>query len=345
MSSDVSKPAPAAQPRRGEEPMYELIELFFFAYRDFVGDADRLLEAYGFGRAHHRVLYFVSRRPGLTIAELLEILRITKQSLNRVLRELVDKNFVEIRAGALDRRRRQLYATPDGERLALRLAMVQTRRFALALEQMGDWGLPVGASLSQGDDRSPEGVERPRRPARAGETGRSGAVSSTPTFRCQDDAAHVLVVDDDRRLRALLSSYLVKHGHRVTVAPTAAKARAFLEGLAFDIIVLDVMMPVENGFDFAADLRERSQVPILMLTARGEPQDRVRGLEIGVDDYLAKPFEPRELLLRIGSVLRRTRAAPAGRPRDHGRSLRTLRILARARRTARRRRADPHYRA
>ena len=75
--------------------MYELIELFFFAYRDFVGDADRLLEAYGFGRAHHRVLYFVSRQPGLTIAELLEILRITKQSLNRVLRELVDKNFIE----------------------------------------------------------------------------------------------------------------------------------------------------------------------------------------------------------------------------------------------------------
>jgi DNA-binding MarR family transcriptional regulator len=142
MASDVSKSDPPRQPRRGEEPMYELIEQFFFAYRDFVGDADRLLEAYGFGRAHHRVLYFVSRRPGLTIAELLEILRITKQSLNRVLRELVDKNFVEIQAGALDRRRRQLYATPDGERLALKLALVQTRRFALALEQLGDWGLP-----------------------------------------------------------------------------------------------------------------------------------------------------------------------------------------------------------
>jgi DNA-binding MarR family transcriptional regulator len=142
MASDVYKPAPSLQPRRSEEPMYDLIEQFFFAYRDFVGDADRLLEAYGFGRAHHRVLYFVSRRPGLTIAELLEILRITKQSLNRVLRELVDKNFIEIQAGTLDRRRRQLYATQDGERLALKLALVQTRRFALALEQMGDWGLP-----------------------------------------------------------------------------------------------------------------------------------------------------------------------------------------------------------
>ena len=167
-------------------------------------------------------------------------------------------------------------------------------------------------------------------------------MNSTPTS-FQDDAAHVLVVDDDRRLRALLSSYLVKHGHRVTVAPTAAKARAFLDGLAFDIIVLDVMMPVENGFDFAADLRGRSQVPILMLTARGEPQDRVRGLEIGVDDYLAKPFEPRELLLRIGSVLRRTRAPPAGSAGDQRRSLRTLRVLARARRTARWRRSGPHH--
>ena len=129
----------------------------------------------------------------------------------------------------------------------------------------------------------------------------------------EDDAAHVLVVDDDKRLRALLSSYLAKHGHRVTVAASAAEARAFLDGLAFDIIVLDVMMPGENGLDFAADLRQRSNVPILMLTARGEPQDRVLGLEIGVDDYLAKPFDPRELLLRIGSVLRRTRAAPPGK--------------------------------
>jgi two-component system phosphate regulon response regulator OmpR len=140
-------------------------------------------------------------------------------------------------------------------------------------------------------------------------------VSETPLTATppEDDAQHVLVVDDDRRLRALLSSYLTKNGYRVTVAATAAEARAFLDGLAFDIIVLDVMMPGESGFDFATDLRERSEVPILMLTARGEPQDRVKGLEIGVDDYLSKPFEPRELLLRIGSVLRRARAAPIGK--------------------------------
>lgn len=124
-----------------DQPMYGLIELFFFAYRDFVGDADRLLQAYGFGRAHHRVLYFVSRRPGLTIAELLEILQITKQSLSRVLRELIDKDFVQAREGAPDRRRRQLYATSEGERLALRLAQVQTQRFARAQEAIGGSGL------------------------------------------------------------------------------------------------------------------------------------------------------------------------------------------------------------
>ena len=139
-------------------------------------------------------------------------------------------------------------------------------------------------------------------------------MSETP-FAPQDDAAHVLVVDDDRRLRELLSVYLGKHGHRVTVAASAEEARAFLESLAFDIIVLDVMMPGESGFAFAASLRRRSEVPIVMLTARADATDRVRGLEIGVDDYLAKPFEPRELLLRIGSVLRRTRA-PAVRAEE-----------------------------
>ncbi|MGD0763666.1 MAG: helix-turn-helix domain-containing protein [Roseiarcus sp.] len=124
-------------PGRAGAPMYDLIELFFFAYRDFVGDADRLLEAYGFGRAHHRVLHFVSRHPGLTIAALLDILKITKQSLNRVLKELVAKNFIDARAGAHDRRRRQLYATEDGARLAGQLAQLQTRRFASALERLG----------------------------------------------------------------------------------------------------------------------------------------------------------------------------------------------------------------
>ena len=121
-----------------EAPAYDLIELFFFAYRDFVGDPDRILSDYGFGRAHHRVLHFVDRQPGLAIAELLDILKITKQSLNRVLKELIEKGFVESRTGVSDRRQRLLYATDQGHELALRLAKLQTRRIMRALSEGPD---------------------------------------------------------------------------------------------------------------------------------------------------------------------------------------------------------------
>ncbi|MCP8937034.1 MarR family transcriptional regulator [Alsobacter sp. SYSU M60028] len=120
-----------------ERPQYELIELLFFAYRDFVGDPDRILAAYGFGRAHHRVLHFVHRNPGLTIAALLDILKITKQSLNRVLKELLEQGFVEQRAGVNDRRQRLLYPTARGRALADDMARLQTRRIARALEEAG----------------------------------------------------------------------------------------------------------------------------------------------------------------------------------------------------------------
>jgi DNA-binding MarR family transcriptional regulator len=128
---------PAHEDILEERPAYDLIELFFFAYRDFVGDPDRILSDYGFGRAHHRVLHFVDRQPGLTIAELLDILRITKQSLNRVLKELVEKGFVEQRPGASDRRQRLLFTTSLGHQLALRLAKLQTRRIMHALADGG----------------------------------------------------------------------------------------------------------------------------------------------------------------------------------------------------------------
>jgi DNA-binding MarR family transcriptional regulator len=129
--------------------MYDMIELFYFAYRDFVGDADRLLEAYGFGRAHHRVLHFVYRHPGLTIAELLDILAITKQSLNRVLRELVAQDFIAARAGAQDRRQRQLEATAKGADLALQLARAQTRRFDAAMQALGPDAKPAASAFLQ----------------------------------------------------------------------------------------------------------------------------------------------------------------------------------------------------
>jgi DNA-binding MarR family transcriptional regulator len=119
-----------------EKPAYDLIELFFFAYRDFVSDPDRILSEYEFGRAHHRVLHFVDRQQGLTIAELLDILRITKQSLNRVLKELIEKDFIESRTGTADRRQRLLYTTAKGHELALKMASLQTRRIMRALSEM-----------------------------------------------------------------------------------------------------------------------------------------------------------------------------------------------------------------
>lgn len=136
-----------------------------------------------------------------------------------------------------------------------------------------------------------------------------------------DDAAHILIVDDDSRIRALTSRYLGGQGYRVTTAEDAADARAKLKSLAFDLLVLDVMMPGESGVDFASALRKESQVPILMLTARAEARDRVRGLEAGADDYLAKPFEPKELALRIASILRRATppSASAAPPPTHAR--------------------------
>ena len=125
-----------------------------------------------------------------------------------------------------------------------------------------------------------------------------------------DDAPHLLVVDDDRRIRDLLARFVTKNGYRVTLAGTAAEAWNHLKHFAFDMIVLDAMMPGQNGFEFATELRKESDVPILMLTARGAADDRVRGLEAGADDYLAKPYEPRELLLRIASILRRAAPKP-----------------------------------
>ncbi|KAA0913299.1 response regulator [Aquicoccus porphyridii] len=116
---------------------------------------------------------------------------------------------------------------------------------------------------------------------------------------------HLLIVDDDERIRTLLQKFLSRHGFLVTSARDAAHARRILAGLDFDLIVMDVMMPGETGIALTRSLRETSQTPILLLTAKGETEDRIAGLEAGADDYLAKPFEPKELLLRINAILRR----------------------------------------
>lgn len=121
---------------------------------------------------------------------------------------------------------------------------------------------------------------------------------------------HILVVDDDREIRALLGEYLQKQGYRVTVAADGKGMRAVVEAARPDLIILDLMLPGEDGLTLCRELRARSEVPVIMLTARGDETDRIVGLELGADDYVAKPFSPRELLARIKSVLRRARALP-----------------------------------
>jgi DNA-binding MarR family transcriptional regulator len=126
-----------ARAGRDGEPMWEIIELLFFAYRDFIGDPDEVLAKFGFGRAHHRVLHFVNRNPGMKVAELLDLLKITKQSLGRVLKQLIDQGYVVQKEGASDRRQRLLFVTAKGEALTMKLAGLQTARIARALAQLG----------------------------------------------------------------------------------------------------------------------------------------------------------------------------------------------------------------
>jgi two-component system phosphate regulon response regulator OmpR len=136
---------------------------------------------------------------------------------------------------------------------------------------------------------------------------------NTDRLQPSDDAPHLLVVDDDTRIRGLLQQFLTENGFRVTIAGNAAEARRKLAGLDFDLIVLDVMMPGETGVELTRALRAEKSVPILMLTALSETESRVTGLEAGADDYLPKPFDPRELVLRINNILRR--GGPATTPK------------------------------
>ncbi len=179
--ADINSAAAAAgrssttseRPAEGPEPLWDLIELLFFAYRDFVSDADDVLDTFGFGRAHHRVLHFVNRNPGMKVAELLDILKITKQSLARVLKQLIDEDYVVQKEGAKDRRQRLLYVTPKGEGLAMRLARLQTGRIGRALSELGSGGHEAArrllTAMIDADDREAVlrligGTERLRRP-------------------------------------------------------------------------------------------------------------------------------------------------------------------------------------
>jgi DNA-binding MarR family transcriptional regulator len=156
---DKRRPAPHEATASAGEPCWDLIELLFFAYRDFVGDPDEVLAKLGFGRAHHRVLHFVNRNPGMKVADLLDVLKITKQSLGRVLKQLIDQGYIVQREGANDRRQRLLYVTAAGETLAMQLATLQTERIAGVLGEIGPSGREAARRFLAG---MIDGAERER---------------------------------------------------------------------------------------------------------------------------------------------------------------------------------------
>ena len=303
-------------PAGRREPVWDIIELLFFAYRDFVGDPDEVLSKLGFGRAHHRVLHFVNRNPGMKVADLLEILNITKQSLGRVLKQLVDQGYVVQKEGAQDRRQRLLYVTPKGEALALKLAGLQTERINRAFAELGPDAHEAArrflTAMIDADNR--EGVLRliARADARQSaepERGKRGTDDAArhAVRRCAAFAGGRRRPPHPRSAVALPRRRGLSRHHRGDRGGRARQAH----GLSFDLLILDVMMPGESGFDFAKSLRGTSSVPILMLTARDAAESRIKGLEMGADDYLSKPFEPRELSLRIANILKRAQPAAA----------------------------------
>ncbi len=206
----TSKPRAAASARRARrrprgEPYFDLIELLFFAYRDFVGDPDEVLAKLGFGRAHHRVLHFVNRNPGMKVADLLDVLKITKQSLGRVLKQLIDEGYVVQKEGASDRRQRLLYVSPAGEALAMKLAGLQTARIARRARRARPRRARGGAAFSRRHDR-----RRGPRPCAAPDRACRPLVE-------QQRAARATITDDDRRHEPDSNAALVRRKIRPTM--------------------------------------------------------------------------------------------------------------------------------
>jgi two-component system, OmpR family, phosphate regulon response regulator OmpR len=238
-------------------------------------------------------VHFIHRAPGTTVNNLLAILGVTKQSLNRVLRTLIDDGLVESRVGREDKRERHLFLTPKGAELERALSDAQRARMRAAYRAAGPAAV---AGFRQVLEAMMDAEQRAQF-----QSLRDGGHVMTEAA-----PLHLLVVDDDDRIRGLLQKFLIRQGYLVSTAGDAARARRLMAGLDFDLVVLDVMMPGEDGVTLTRAMRDQGQmVPVLLLTAKGEAENRIDGLEAGADDYLVKPFEPRELLLRINAILRR----------------------------------------
>ena len=269
-----------------EKEIRKIIELMFFAYRDFTSEPDALLENINFGRAHHRVIYFVEKKKKITIKELLSILQITKQSLSRVLNQLVKEKYIILSIGE-DKRTKNLSLTKKGHELENELSTIQIKKIKNILKNANEDNINGFKTLlyEMIDDKNKTKFDKLK------------------LLKKLMISKSILIIDDDKRLRELLEDYLKEKKYKIYMCDDFSSANEILQYFLFDLAIIDRMMPSGDGIDLIKIIKESKNIPVIMLTALGESENRIQGLQYGADDYLSKPFEPEELYLRIKKLL------------------------------------------
>ena len=257
-----------------DDQIKEFIQLLYYAYRETFSDPREILSKKFFGPAHLRALHLIERNPGINLGELIFKLKVTKQSLNRVLRDLIRSKMIKQIQDENDTRKKNLFLDKEGKIFFESVYNTQKKRIFNALKN----------SSSDSVIKFKDVLKK---------------------LLMENSKLHILVVDDDDRIRNLLKDYLSENHYIVSTAENAEQAKIKLEYLKFDILILDVMMPGENGYELTRYVKNKMKVPIILLTAKGEVENRIKGLELGVEDYIGKPFEPKELLLRIKNIIKK----------------------------------------
>ena len=254
-----------------DDQIKDFIRLLYYAYRETYSDPKEILSKRFFGPAHLRTLNLIESNPGISLGELIFKLKITKQSINRVLRDLLKSKMIKQIKDDADTRKKKLYLDKEGKIFFEIVYKKQKKRIFNALK-----------------NSEPESVIK---------------FKEVLKKLFMDNLTHILVVDDDNKIRSLLKEYLNENNFMVTAAQNSDEAKLKLNHFKFDLIVLDVMMPGQNGYELTKEIRKTNDTPIILLTAKGEVENRIKGLELGADDYIGKPFEPKELLLRIKNII------------------------------------------
>ena len=257
-----------------DEQIKEFIQLLFYAYRETFSDPKEILSKNYFGPAHLRALNLIESNPGISLSELIYKLKVTKQSLNRVLRDLIKSKMIKQIKDETDTRKKN-YILMLRAKYFLTRYMTNKKRIFNALK----------SSNSDSVIKFKEVLKK----------------------LLMENKPHILVVDDDDKIRNLLKEFLNTHEFYVTTASDAEDAEKKMGHFKYEILVLDVMMPGIDGYQFTKNIKKKSKVPIILLTAKGEVENRIKGLELGADDYLGKPFEPKELLLRIKNIINKNK--------------------------------------